>query len=139
MTKPSDINPRQDLIQGLRDLATYLDQHPDLPTHHDAQITYCVPAIDDPTGITRLTAIADAIGAPVTDVGGRRPTPDTTHFYAVRRFGPVRYEANYIRRAEMDTWRALMSYTDNIQPTPPDQPTTTRTDQRPPRTSRAAA
>jgi hypothetical protein len=107
--------PRQRLIDGLRDLAAFLEQHPEVPVNGYASIDYCVDGDDDTTGLENVVAVAELAGVTVTDVGGRAICEDTTHFYARRRFGPVAYEATYIKRREMDDYRALMSYSGTVR------------------------
>ena len=110
-------DPRQRLIDGLRDLAAFLEQNPDLPVNGYASIDYCVDGDDDTTGLENLAAVADLAGVAVTDVGDRPVTAQTTHFYARRRFGPVAYEAAYITRREMADYSALMSYSGTVRAT----------------------
>ena len=111
----NDSEARHALTTGLRDLADYLDLHSDVPVSGWQQITYHVRAATDADGIAALAVIAQGIGVQVTDVAGRSVAADTSHFYAARRFGPIKYAASYIRRQEMADHDALMSYSGTIR------------------------
>lgn len=105
---------RQALIQGLHELAVLLHEHPDLPVNHP-QIDHYVLDDDDTTGLGKLAAIAAALGVAITGNHGGPVEADTTHFHAIRRFGPVAYRAIYITRARMADHHAQTSYRDNIR------------------------
>ncbi|GID26820.1 hypothetical protein [Paractinoplanes brasiliensis] len=115
-TTPND--RRQALADGLRALADFLQEHPDLPASTGQEIHHCVGGRDDAEGITNLTTIAELLGGSVTATGGGPLTEATTHFQVSRSFGPVHYRATYIRRAEMDAWNALMSYSGRVTAAP---------------------
>lgn len=112
-SNPADTG-RQTLIAGLRDLADYLAEHPEVPGA-TTELHLCVPGDDDRAGLANLSAIADLLGVAVTDMSGQLPTGETTHFYARRSFGPVTYKAVYITRARMADHHALTTYSDNVR------------------------
>lgn len=99
---------RQALINGLHELATFLHDHPDVPVNHGQTIVYCAGLTgDDAAGLAELAGIATRLDTEVT-------SSDDSHFYARRRFGPVAYEATYIRNDHMAAYEALMSYTGSV-------------------------
>lgn len=53
---------RDELIAGLRDLADWYEQHPDVPLMAYPEIRHCVMG-DDTTGTAELRQIAAALGA----------------------------------------------------------------------------
>jgi hypothetical protein len=107
-------NPHQAIIDGLRELAAFLAEHPDLPVD-EVRVTYHVPGQHgDDSGLAEVAAIATELGVEVTGTLGNPVTPDTTHFHARRLFGPIEYAAVYIRRQAMAKHDALMSYRDNV-------------------------
>jgi hypothetical protein len=109
-----DAQRRQALINGLRDLAQFLDEHPAVPFEY-ADLLYHVRAGDDEQGITRLHELADLLGVEVADTLGGPVSENTTHFEATRKFGPVTYRASYIRRQAMADHAALMSYSKSVR------------------------
>jgi len=114
-TSARPTNGRQALIQGLRDLAAFLHDNPDLPVNGWQEIAYCVHGDGDAAGLANLAGIAAAAGVDVTDTGGAPVTADTTHFEAKVRFGPIVYRATYILRDAMADYTALMSYSGTIR------------------------
>jgi hypothetical protein len=106
---------RQARINGLRDLVEFLADHPEVPFEYP-QISHHVRADNDEEGIARVAELAETLGVKMTDTGGGPVRADTTHFNAYLRFGPVQYNAVYIRRRSMAEHDALMSYRDVIQP-----------------------
>ena len=72
----ADTDKRQAVIDGLRDLAAYLTEHPDVPID-GARVHFCVMAADDAEGIAEVEAIAKAVDTPVTEGGGRPVTAKT--------------------------------------------------------------
>lgn len=110
---------RHALAAGLHDLADFLAARPEVPTNFEkATITYHVhvgSGDGDAAGLTRLATIAETLGTEIVDFGGGPVTATTTHFCAVRAFGPVTYRAVYISRAEMADHEALMSYRTSVR------------------------
>lgn len=105
---------RQAMIDGLRDLAQFLTDNPEIP-FEAPEITHHVLLDDDTDGIARVAELARILNVEVTDVAGRTPQPENTHYYARKQFGPVRYEVAYVRTQAMADWSALMSYEGTIR------------------------
>lgn len=81
---------RDDFIQGLLDLATWLEQNPDVPVQTQ-DISYHVLTDNDDTGLARLDEIAAHVGVDITNRDCGQPI-------VRRNFGPVAYEAVYVMR-----------------------------------------
>jgi hypothetical protein len=73
------MNDREELIQGLRDMADFLEQQPDVPIVYHAGMS--VPVF----GIDTIRAAIRAMG----DVEKRF---EGNYVSVIRRFGPVKYE-----------------------------------------------
>ncbi|MEU4424825.1 hypothetical protein AB0F81_29755 [Actinoplanes sp. NPDC024001] len=101
---------RTALIDGLRELTAFLEQHPQVPLRPHAEFAYYVICDDDATGIAQVAAVAQALGVAMTETSGAAVTAQTTHFVARRAFGPMVYKAVYVSRREMAEYQALMSY-----------------------------
>src|SRR2546425_13008401 len=91
---------RQAIIDGLRELAQFLADHPDVPVDAD-RFGYCVGGNDDAHGIAEVQAIAGVLGSEVTTNQARRPDGAATHYQTRRQFGPGAYEAFYVTRRQM--------------------------------------
>lgn len=99
MTDPN--GHRAQVIDGLRELADFLETHPDLPAPDYPQLNF-YPRGDDQAerdGVDRIAAILGV--RPTASAGG-------THYEVTRRFGGVRYAAIAILEAEMERYRAHM-------------------------------
>jgi hypothetical protein len=108
-TDPED---RADLITGLRQLADYLDTHADVPVPPYGVSVLVHADSADHGGKDQVNAIADALGGiPVHD-----EIPDGGHYYAIRAFGTVSYEAIAICDAFTARADALRSYRDCVIP-----------------------
>jgi hypothetical protein len=79
---------RRRLIAGLRDLAEFLDQHPQVPAPAGADVMVFPPDGSDADMFAEIDAIAGQIGAAASGVGS-----PSGHYSAVRSFGPVEYRA----------------------------------------------
>ena len=97
---------RQDVIRALRDLAGFLDAHPDLP----------VPWVDARPGRgfegtdEEERAEVDRIAA-ILGVQARETSESGTHYEAQREFGDhVVYRVTAITQAEMAAWREHMTH-----------------------------
>lgn len=112
---------RQNLVTGLHELADYLAANPSTPTGlSTTQVTHFVRGEDDASCLARLAEIAAAIGTDITCTDGGPVTADTTHFHAVRHFGPVSYQAIYITRSTMADYDAWSTYRNNIRADRPE-------------------
>lgn len=108
MTAPDDA--RRAFVAGLRELATFIETHPDLPLPSSA----ASEVGPYPTGtdaerrevIERAAHVLDV--EPVHRGGG--------HYVAVRTFGPVAYRAVAVPVAHAERRSALMTYRDAVEP-----------------------
>ncbi len=76
------------LIAGLRDLADFLDQNPDVPVPRGADLLVFPPEASDAEMFAEIDTIAELIGWTASDADSPRG-----HYSAVRDFGPVQYRA----------------------------------------------
>lgn len=120
---------RARIIQGVRDLADWLEANPDVPVHAvEARYSVGATVDDDGVGRTELERIAAATGTGVlgnAEYHGQAAGPDETHFYAARSFanagpydrsGDVYYRATYILRQHIaDTDEADKARADVIE------------------------
>jgi hypothetical protein len=79
---------RRRLIAGLRDLAEFLDRHPQVPAPTRADVMVFPPDGSDAEMFAEIDAIAGQIGVTASDADSTRG-----HYSAVRSFGPVEYRA----------------------------------------------
>ena len=89
---------RAGLIAGLRELAEYLDQNPDVPAPRWTDLLVFPPAGSDAEMFTEIDAIASRIGAAASDTDS-----PAGHYSASRDFGPVQYRAVTIPPAARTT------------------------------------
>jgi hypothetical protein len=88
-------NPeRARLIAGLRDLAEFLDQNPQVPAPRYADLLVFPPRGTDAEMFAEVDVIARHIGV----TARQNDTPDR-HYIASRYFGPVQYRAVAIPQA----------------------------------------
>ena len=76
------------LVAGLRDLADFLDQNPDVPVPWRADLLVFPPEASDAEMFAEIDTIAELIGSTASDADSPRG-----HYSAVRDFGPVQYRA----------------------------------------------
>jgi|GraSoi2013_115cm_1033766.scaffolds.fasta_scaffold49820_2 hypothetical protein len=76
------------LVAGLRDLADFLDQNPDVPAPWEADLLVFPPEASDAEMFAEIDSIAELIGSDASDNGSPHG-----HYSAVRSFGPVHYRA----------------------------------------------
>ena len=88
---------RAALIAGLRDLADFLDQNPQVPAPRRTDLLVFPPDGTDAEMFAEIDAIAQRIGTTASDVGS-----PAGHYSAVRDFGPVQYRAVAIPQAARD-------------------------------------
>ena len=110
---PDDLFTRAKVIDGLRQLADYLADHPDVPVPGygwDLNI-YTDSDDDDAVALAEVHRIAAILGV--------TPADDTArggHYIATRCFGLVSYRAVHVPERRMAEHRALMSYRDCVTP-----------------------
>jgi hypothetical protein len=76
------------LIAGLRQLADFLDQNPDLPAPRYAEVIVLPARGSNAEMFAEIDVIARQIGATASDADS-----PAGHYSAVRQFGPVHYRA----------------------------------------------
>jgi hypothetical protein len=115
MTVPGDLLARAKVIAGLRQLADYLAQHPDLPVNAYGWDLAAYPSIRDSESARRaeVDRIAATLDAPVTDERGTGG-----HYFTARCFGLVTYQAISVSDERRAAYNALMSYSANVTPEP---------------------
>ncbi len=79
---------RDRLIAGLRELADFLNQNPQVPAPRSTDLLVFPPNGSDAEMFAEIDAIAGLIGAVASDAGSPRG-----HYSAQRDFGPVQYRA----------------------------------------------
>lgn len=116
-TSPTDSrSARERWLDDMAELLAWLREHPEVPIGTGlSPISYCVLEDDDAVGVAAITALADAIGVPVTGTRGRPASDTETHLHAIYRAGNASYEATYIRRQAMADYDALTSYNGSVQ------------------------
>jgi hypothetical protein len=105
----ASLKERIGLVAGLRDLADFLEENPEVPAPPRADMLVFPPAGTDTEMKAEIDMIAALIGADVND-----QTADNGHYTTERAFGPVRYEAVGIPARWRARRAAQMSYTENI-------------------------
>jgi hypothetical protein len=85
------------LIGGLRDLAEFLDQNPDVPAPRRTDMLVFPPVGSDAEMFTEIDVIAGHIGATASDADS-----PAGHYSAYRDFGPVQYRAVAIPHSARD-------------------------------------
>jgi hypothetical protein len=101
-------NDRIGVIQGLRELADFLAQHPDLPVPLITQISYCALGDTDAEEQAEIDKIAKLLDrtAEYTTAG---------HYSVSRLFASVEYRAFTVPEHAMREYVAKNSYRDSIQ------------------------
>jgi hypothetical protein len=85
------------LIAGLRGLADFLDQNPEVPTPWGTDILVFPVKAGDAEMFAEIDTIARLIGSTASDADSPRG-----HYSAVRNFGPVQYRAVAIPHSARD-------------------------------------
>jgi len=80
---------RERLIAGLRELADFLTQSPQVPAPRWADVLVFPPRGTDAEMFAEIDLIAGHIGV----TASRDDDTPTAHYAAARRFGPVQYRA----------------------------------------------
>jgi hypothetical protein len=88
---------RAAFIAGLRELAEYLDQNPQVPTRSYADLLVFPPDASDADMFAEIDRIAALIRTTASDAGS-----PAGHYSAVRDFGPVQYRAIAIPHSARD-------------------------------------
>lgn len=101
---------RAETVQGLWRLATLLNENPDIPTPSILEFTYHAHKGSDTANRSEVDRVAQILQVAPNE------TSNSEYYEAVRHFGPVSYRALAITAHRMRLWRALMSYSDSVQP-----------------------
>ena len=88
MSNHANSQERGRFTAGLRELADFLDQNPQVPAPWRADVLVFPADGTDTEMFAEIDAIAEQIGVTATDAGSPRG-----HYSAVRDFGPVQYRA----------------------------------------------
>jgi len=104
----NDPQRRSEFINGLRQLADYLDANPRLPVPaHETDILVIASDAED-GGITEILELSIELAAPFAERNG---------FYrTTRKFGPVAYKGVSQSRAALAQYRACNSYYGCVTP-----------------------
>lgn len=78
---------RQALINGLRELASFLENNPEVPAPKFTDVLVFPPHASDVENRREIDVIASRIGSGTETYSSRR------HYVTSRRFGPVEYRA----------------------------------------------
>jgi hypothetical protein len=84
-------------VAGLRGLADFIDQNPEVPAPWGTDILVFPIEASDAEMFAEIDAIAELIGSTASDAGSPRG-----HYSAVRNFGPVQYRAVAIPHSARD-------------------------------------
>jgi hypothetical protein len=105
----TEAEKRYAFVRGLRDLAAFIEAHPDLPLPYRAHMSY-FPGGTDEEERAEVDRIAGVLGQePVTRAGG-------DHYLVERWFGRVGYQATAITADHMARYDAHMSYDGAVEP-----------------------
>lgn len=109
LTQAITLDPRAKLIAGMRALADFFEQHPDVPTPPGGDdISYCVPMDDDDEGVAEVARIAAMLGVePRRTGGGSR---------ARREFGGMEYRVFHVSQEAYAAHLAHYSYSGSVVP-----------------------
>nr|WP_055504932.1 hypothetical protein [Nonomuraea pusilla] len=107
-------NHRVRLIEGLRALAAYLEDRPELPVPREAKVAVSVLFGTDDEKVAEVKCIAGLTGSSLDP-----EAPSHGHHTAEVSFGPVRYSVTAITETAFARWDAWWSYHDVVSPDPP--------------------
>lgn len=79
---------RTRLVAGLRNIADFFDQNPEVPAPWAADLLVFPPESSDAEMFAEIDTIAEMIGSTASDADSPHG-----HYSAVRNFGPVQYRA----------------------------------------------
>jgi hypothetical protein len=109
---PGDLLARTRTVNGLRELADFLQANPAVPVH-DYGWTFSIygrRGVPDAYQRAEVDHIAELLGVQVRDETARGG-----HYYASRSFGLITYEAVHISAQRVAAYEAETSYRDNIR------------------------
>jgi hypothetical protein len=97
MSYHANSEERERLTAGLRELADFLDQNPEVPVPWRVGVIVFPAEGTDAEMFAEIDVIAAQIGTTATDAGS-----PGGHYSAVREFGPVQYRAVAIPHSARD-------------------------------------
>ena len=97
MSNHANSQERGRFTAGLRELADFLDQNPQVPAPWRADVLVFPADGTDAEMFAEIDAVAEQIGVTATDADSPRG-----HYSAVRDFGPVQYRAVAIPHSARD-------------------------------------
>jgi hypothetical protein len=97
MSYYSSSEERARIIAGLRELADFLDQNPNVPAPLSTVVYVFPPGGSDAEMFAEIDAIAESIGATASDADS-----PYGHYSTVRYFGPMQYRAVAIPHSARD-------------------------------------
>lgn len=110
MSKEYEAEHRQAVIDGLRELADFLTEHPDVPVSGNDWITY-YPSGTDEEERAEVDQVAAILGA----TAGLAGSPD--HYVALREFsGGITYKVIAITADHMRRHAAAQTYSGAVEP-----------------------
>lgn len=98
---------RAQLVAGLRELAQFYVDHPEVPIPRFPDFAHCVNADNDEAGSAEVQAIAAALGVELEH---------GVHIRARRRFGALQFNAYYVPREVARRHAASSSYYGVVEP-----------------------
>ncbi|MEO3892375.1 hypothetical protein [Nonomuraea sp. B5E05] len=104
---------RTALINGLLDLAAFLETHPDLPVPPNVTVHHFPRQTNDDDQRAEIDQLAALLG---TDINHEDASRD--HYATSRMFGPIEYRAVAILATARARYDAETSYRGCIQPNP---------------------
>jgi hypothetical protein len=111
-TVPGDLFARTQTIAGLRALADFLENNPDIPIHEYGWDYLVFPRADNDTAErAEIDRIATALGETVTDDTGHGG-----HYKVSKTFGRITYTATHVPTKYQAAHEALMSYAPVFHP-----------------------
>ena len=109
---PADLLARTQVISGLRQLADYLDNHPDVPVCEFGWDILTFPREDtEVAGRAEVDRVAAILGVHPDD-----EIADHGHYTARNTFARITYEIIHITDRRRAAHQALMSYADAVTP-----------------------
>jgi hypothetical protein len=110
---PDDLFARAQTIVGLRQLADYLEDHPDLPVKEYGFDLTVYPDTDNDTDAAGRAEVDRIAG--ILDVTPTDNTPKGGHYIASKTFGRISYRAVHIPSRARARYNARNSYEHNIR------------------------
>lgn len=103
----TDLERRAELVRGLRELAQFYEDHPEVPFPTRPGFTHCVLG-DDAEGVAVVEAVAATLGIEAIPRGNR--------VEAERQFGSLNFRVYHVFAEAMRRHYAEASYAGAVQP-----------------------